>query len=137
MRTPSPAAERTAPATVFGMSLNFRSRKMEWPRATSGSSTAGPAATNSSSPTLNHWQLGSNWFTRSDGCFCAGHIESHNQPSPRLLHGSNCTGAGAGKKQSSDSAFLVSACLNLNGFRSSAETIGLARARRRSPNPLI
>ena len=64
IRTPSLAAERTAPATVLGMSWNFRSRKTEWPRLTSGPRTAGPAAVNSSIPTLNQQQLPSSWPTR-------------------------------------------------------------------------
>src|ERR1700722_13289154 len=59
MCTPNDAADRTAPATVLGMSWNFRSRKTEWPRLRIGSRTAGPAATKSSSPTLNHWQVSS------------------------------------------------------------------------------
>jgi len=64
MLAPSAAAECMAPVTVLGMSWNFRSRKTLCPRFSSGSSTAGPVATNSSRPTLNHWHVSSNRSTR-------------------------------------------------------------------------
>ena len=44
IHTPSRVAAATAPATVFGMSWNFRSRKTRSPRAASSSTIAGPSA---------------------------------------------------------------------------------------------
>src|SRR5260370_29972227 len=47
------AAESTAPATVLGMSWNFRSRKMPVPSAAISLTAAGPAAVKSWLPILN------------------------------------------------------------------------------------
>ena len=47
------AAAATAPATVFGMSWNFRSRKTRAPRAASIWTACGPSAVKSALPTLN------------------------------------------------------------------------------------
>src|SRR5207245_2060165 len=52
MRTPSRVAARTAPATVFGMSWNFRSRKTRKPRLRACSTAPGPAAGKSWAPIL-------------------------------------------------------------------------------------
>ena len=51
-RAPSAAAFRTPPATVFGMSWNLRSRNTSQSRARISRTIAGPAAVNSSFPTL-------------------------------------------------------------------------------------
>ena len=51
-RAPIAAALRTPPATVFGMSWNLRSRKTSRRARASRATTAGPAAVNSSFPTL-------------------------------------------------------------------------------------
>src|SRR5512138_1132867 len=50
--TPCLRAERTAPATVLGMSWSLRSRKMSLRRALSLRKRAGPSAVKSSRPTL-------------------------------------------------------------------------------------
>src|SRR3989441_13122941 len=47
MNTPGRAVSRVAPATVFGMSWNLRSRKTRKPRLRAISTAAGPAAVNS------------------------------------------------------------------------------------------
>src|SRR5258707_1677748 len=47
------AEESTAPATVLGMSWNFRSRKMPVPSAATSLTAAGPAAVKSWLPILN------------------------------------------------------------------------------------
>src|SRR5919106_1135841 len=47
MNTPRRVASRTAPATVFGMSWYFRSRKTRQPRLCACSTAAGPAAVKS------------------------------------------------------------------------------------------
>ena len=51
MSAPRAAAERTAPATVAGMSWNFRSRKTR-PASAKAATARGPAAVNSSLPIL-------------------------------------------------------------------------------------
>ena len=51
--TPRAAAERTAPATVLGMSWNFRSRKTSNPASRTRRTSSGPPRGNSSIPTLN------------------------------------------------------------------------------------
>ena len=51
-RTPSPAAARAAPRTVFGMSCNLRSRNTSLPSSRNQCTTGGPSATKSSRPTL-------------------------------------------------------------------------------------
>src|SRR5262245_41991119 len=57
MNTPSRVASRAAPATVLGMSWNFRSRKTSAPRFRTTSTAAGPAAVKSCEPILK-------WRTR-------------------------------------------------------------------------
>src|SRR5437879_1645822 len=52
MRTPRRVASRTAPATVFGMSWNLRSRNTRKPRLRAVSTAVGPAAVKSSEPIL-------------------------------------------------------------------------------------
>src|SRR5881296_2118834 len=52
MRMPRRVASRTAPATVFGMSWNLRSRKTRTPRLRAISTAAGPAAVKSWVPIL-------------------------------------------------------------------------------------
>src|SRR6185437_5923587 len=77
------AAERTAPATVFGMSWNFRSRKMPGPSAAISFTAAGPAAVNSWLPILNI-------PTRSQICFAnfaAEDSESKSSATIKLLRG--------------------------------------------------
>src|SRR5258708_10803811 len=59
IHTPRRAAARQAPATVFGMSWNFKSRKTSKPRSWRRAMTAGPSATKSSLPTLTRQSLGS------------------------------------------------------------------------------
>src|SRR4029079_9594917 len=59
IHTPRRAADLQAPATVFGMSWNLRSRKTSKPAFCSDSTTAGPAATKSSLPTLTRQSAGS------------------------------------------------------------------------------
>src|SRR5271165_3864858 len=54
------------------MSWNLRSRKMACPRFRSGSRTAGPAATNNSSPTLNHLQDPSSRSARAVAAAASG-----------------------------------------------------------------
>src|SRR5258706_5199593 len=58
IHTPRRAAERQAPATVLGMSWNFRSRNTSKPRSWRRAMTAGPSATKSSLPTLTRQSLG-------------------------------------------------------------------------------
>src|SRR5271155_281786 len=77
------AAESTAPATVFGMSWNFRSRKMPGPSAAISFTAAGPAAVNNWLPILN-------MPTRSETCFAnfaAEDSESKSSATIRLLRG--------------------------------------------------
>src|SRR5262245_38817272 len=52
MSTPIRVASRAAPATVLGMSWNFRSRKTSAPRFCTRSTAAGPAAVKSCDPIL-------------------------------------------------------------------------------------
>ena len=52
MNTPRRAASRAAPATVFGMSWNLRSRKTSAPALLDASTAAGPAAVKSWEPIL-------------------------------------------------------------------------------------
>ena len=52
MKTPARVASRAAPATVFGMSWNLRSRKTSAPRLCTASTAAGPAAVKSWEPIL-------------------------------------------------------------------------------------
>src|SRR5439155_433672 len=52
MRTPRRVASRTAPATVFGMSWNLRSRNTRKPRLRAVSTAVGPAAVKSAEPIL-------------------------------------------------------------------------------------
>ncbi len=58
IHTPSRTAAFSACATVFGMSWNLRSRNTPNPRAASCSTSPGPAATNSSLPTLSRHAAG-------------------------------------------------------------------------------
>ncbi len=77
------AAESTAPATVFGMSWNFRSRKIPGPSAAISFTAAGPAAVNSWLPILNI-------PTRSEICFAnfaAEDSESKSSATIKLLRG--------------------------------------------------
>src|SRR4029077_13273319 len=77
------AAESTAPATVLGMSWNFRSRKIPGPRAATSLTAAGPAAVKSWLPILN-------MPTRSATCFAnfsAVDSESKSSATIRLLRG--------------------------------------------------
>src|SRR5439155_25380574 len=77
------AADKTAPATVFGMSWNFKSRKMPGPSAAISLTPAGPAAVNSWLPILNK-------PTRSATCFAnftADDSESKSSATIRLLRG--------------------------------------------------
>src|SRR5580704_10247632 len=77
------AAERTAPATVLGMSWNFRSRKMPGPSAAISLTAAGPQAVNSWFPILNI-------PTRSEICFAnfaAEDNESKSSATIKLLRG--------------------------------------------------
>src|SRR3979490_3084118 len=82
--TPVMAAEEsTAPATVFGMSWNFRSRNMPVPIAATSLTAAGPAAVKSWLPILN-------MPTRSATCaanFKAVDKESKSKATIRLLRG--------------------------------------------------
>src|SRR5277367_7149453 len=82
--TPGIAAEEsTAPATVFGMSWNFRSRKMPGPSAEISFTAAGPAAVKSWLPILN-------MPTRSAICFAnlrAVDSESKSSATIKLLRG--------------------------------------------------
>src|SRR5690349_7000064 len=82
--TPFIAAEdKTAPATVFGISWNFKSRKMPGPSAAISFTTAGPAAVNNWLPILNR-------PTRSATClanFTADESESKSSATIRLLRG--------------------------------------------------
>src|SRR6266446_9664717 len=82
--TPAIAAdESTAPATVLGMSWNFRSRKMPVPSAATSLTAAGPAAVKSWLPILNI-------PTRSATCFAnftADDSESKSSATIRLLRG--------------------------------------------------
>src|SRR2546423_5815760 len=61
MNTPSRAALRTAPATVFGMSWNLRSRNTRWPRFWASSTAAGPALVKSWEPIFTPLTASSNW----------------------------------------------------------------------------
>src|SRR5271168_3154178 len=77
------AAESTAPATVFGMSWNFKSRKIPGPSAAISFTAAGPAAVKSWLPILNI-------PTRSATCFAnfkAEDSESKSRATIRLLRG--------------------------------------------------
>src|SRR5271165_1406625 len=79
----SPAAASTAPATVFGMSWNFRSRKIPQPSFDTSRTASGPAAVNSCMPTLN-------MPTRSATClanFIAVFRESKSSATIRLVRG--------------------------------------------------
>ena len=82
--TPGIAAEAsTAPATVFGMSWNFRSRKMSAPSCATWRTASGPADVNSWLPILN-------MPTRSATClakFSAVDRESKSRATIRLLRG--------------------------------------------------
>src|SRR5579859_8150675 len=77
------AADSTAPATVFGMSWNFRSRKTPGPSDDISFTAAGPAAVNSWLPILNI-------PTRSEICFAnfaAEGRESKSSATIKLLRG--------------------------------------------------
>ena len=52
IQAPVATADLTAPATVFGMSWNFRSRNTRSPRLVSSCTMAGPAAVNNCLPIL-------------------------------------------------------------------------------------
>src|SRR5580700_1233986 len=82
--TPGIAAEAsTAPATVFGMSWNFRSRKIPVPSCATWRTASGPAVVKSWLPILN-------MPTRSATClanFSAELRESKSRATTRLLRG--------------------------------------------------
>src|SRR5437899_4606086 len=80
----SAAEESTAPATVFGMSWNFRSRKTPGPSAAISLTAAGPAAVKSWLPILN-------MPTRSATCFANFNAVEENQNQARQ---SGCCGDG-------------------------------------------
>src|SRR5258706_11257400 len=63
--TPVLAAAAAAPATVFGMSFSFRSRKTFGPRATTSRTTSGPCETNASSPTFSQPTCGASSFAQA------------------------------------------------------------------------
>src|SRR5215467_7399213 len=78
-----PAEASTAPATVLGMSWNFRSRKTPVPSCATCLTASGPALVNSCSPILN-------MPTRSATClanFIAVDKESKSRATIRLLRG--------------------------------------------------
>src|SRR5580692_9816845 len=77
------AAESTAPATVCGMSWNFKGRKMPGASEAMSRTAAGPAAVNSWLPILN-------MPTRSQICFAnfaAEDSESKSSATIKLLRG--------------------------------------------------
>ena len=86
MRTPSAAAERTAPATVLGMSWNFRSRKTEWPRATSRSTTAGSGGGKQLQPHLEPLACAFQPVHEFCGGGGVGNVERDDQPLARLVY---------------------------------------------------
>src|SRR5262249_51645216 len=89
--TPVIAADaRTAPATVFGMSWNLRSRKMPEPSAAISLTAAGPAEVKSWLPILNMPTRSETWLAN----LTAEERESKSSATIRLLRGwaSNVTG---------------------------------------------
>ena len=91
IHTPSRVAAATAPATVLGMSWNFRSRKTRSPRAASSSTNDGPWLVNSRLPILNPpttpRSSSASARARSDGVDVERHeqlIHVRSTPSPLL-----------------------------------------------------
>ena len=79
IQTPRRVAAATAPATVFGMSWNFRSRNTRSPRATRVSTNAGPRLVNRRLPILKPPTMPRRRSARRDGVFDRVHVERDEQ----------------------------------------------------------
>ena len=90
IQTPSSAAARTAPATVLGISWNFRSRNTSKPSRCNSSTTAGPARVNNSLPTFTRHSAG-------DSCRARSARQAPKDNPARRLQVSSCCVGGAAK----------------------------------------
>ena len=84
--TPSWPAPLTAPATVFGMSWNLRSRKTFSPRAITSRTKSGPAAVKIWLPILNMPTWPASWSTIARAVRGILHVESDDETVARGRH---------------------------------------------------